>query len=208
MYRILYVLVIVALLASCGEKAEEIKEAVDATEELSNAQEEIEKSQQTAEEIRQERIARGDTNVIHFKELEKYLPQEIDGFTANTPDGQTIDQMGLKISHVHRTYDSEDGKTITIDLYDYLMAQENFNAAIQTISMVSIETEDEIQKGFDTGIPNVTAFERFNKVDGEAQTVYGIAYRFILLVSVTNQEGTDFAKEIGKKIDLKKLANK
>lgn len=196
---------------SCGEKFDELKQAAEIIEKAPEIADNMEKSAKESEKRLQERRAKGDTLSLKFTELMKYLPESIDGYTLGKPEGQTTNTMGFSFSNAKHTFTKEnaDGSTdlVTMELFDYNQGHEFFAGLTMWTTMgMSFENTDGWQKTFDTGIADVFALEDY-KYDGKRTSLtYAIGYRFYLSINVENVEGTDFAKNLAKKVDMKSLA--
>jgi hypothetical protein len=196
---------------SCGEKFDELKQVAELAQKAPEIVDNMEKSAQESEKRLQERRAKGDTLSIKFTELMKFLPESLDGYTAEKPEGQTTNTMGFSFSNAKHSFTKEnaDGGTdrVTMELFDYNQGYEFFAGLTMWTSMgMSFENTDGWQKTFDTGIADVFAMEDY-KYDGKRTSLtYAIGYRFYLAINVENVERTDFAKNLAKKVDMKTLA--
>ncbi|MCO5250088.1 MAG: hypothetical protein M9949_01555 [Candidatus Kapabacteria bacterium] len=213
MKRVSFFVLLASMFAfvSCGEKFDELKKAAEIVEKAPDMVEKMEKSANESEKRIQERRAKGDTLSIKFTELMKFLPESIDGYTPGKPEGQTTNTYGFSFSTAKHTFTKEnsDGSTdrVTIELFDYNQGHDFFVGLTMWTSMgMSFEDTNGWQKTFDTGIADVFAMEDY-KYDGKRTALtYAIGYRFYLAINVENVEGTDFAKNLAKKVDMKTLA--
>lgn len=197
---------------SCGEKFNELKQAAEVLQKAPEIADNMQKDAARAEQRLAERRAKGDTLAMHFSELMKYLPTSIEGYTAEEPNGSTTNMGEYSVTNVYAGFYKEnaDGgySYIRIQLYDYNQGYAGFAFVTMWTSMgMSIESTDGWQKTFDTGIEDVFAYEDYRKDGKRTELFYAIGYRFYLTISVENVEGTEFARSIAKKIDMKKLAS-
>ncbi|MBX3042648.1 MAG: hypothetical protein KIT33_00990 [Candidatus Kapabacteria bacterium] len=199
----------IIILMSCGEKFDELKNVAEVIKNAPEAAEEMSKSIDMSEKRREERVRKGDTLALHFSELQKYLPESLDGFTSDEPNGQSTNITGFSMSTVERTYrNDETGRTIRINLMDYNESYAMFAGVAYWASLgLSTETSDGFQKTVKTDIDHVSGFEEFSKSRKNAKLSYAIGYRFMLTIEDNQADNIDYIKKIADKIDIKKLAN-
>ena len=129
------------------------------------------------------------------------------GYTAEEPDGGTVEMQGTSYSNADITFKNEAGERIKISLLDY-------NAALSMYSMATamwnsglkIDTKDELAQSY-TVNDEISGWETFKKKTGKASVVVGISNRFMLTIEADNQENCDNVKSIAKSMDLNKLAS-
>jgi hypothetical protein len=215
--RVFSLLFIVALfigISACGEKSkdvQDIKNAIDIIKNAPEAAKRVESAQEKAQKIWEARKAKGDTLPINFRELQKYLPDELAGYTGQKPQGESMNMMGLSYSEASRRYvkTGEDGKKefITISIMDYNAAISMFTAAASWWSTgYSFENADGYAKSFDPGIEDCYGYEEYNSKRKDAKITLALAYRLIFTIEGSNQSGTDKLKNILKQVDIKGLA--
>ena len=188
----------------CGEKAQEIKNLANMTSNLEEKAEKIKKDMSEAEERVKERKAKGDTLAMHYKDLQKYLPESINGYTAEKAKGEST-QMGMfSLSQASRRYvmDTPEGqKFVKIEIMDYNQSQEMFMGFTAMFAGgMKIENDQKIEQTFDPGFKHVTAYETYNKIRKDAELTYAVGWRFIISAKANKQEGTDFLKDVLKSI--------
>lgn len=194
-------------LAGCGKKAEEAKTAMQAMKSMAEsgekAADEAEKSEAKIEARRQ----KGDTLAIAYKDLQKYLPESISGYTAEEPKGQTVSMQGVSYSTATRRY-TQGEKDIEVSLTDYNSAYGIMASATVFMSLgISVDDDEQTTKGYDAGIAGVKGYEELQKKSKNAKITLSVGDRFLLVVSATGgQENTEFVKSIAKSIKLGDLA--
>lgn len=195
------------MLISCGKEAEDTKNAMEALKNLSAAGEKIEDSQKRAEEKLAERKAKGDTLAMHFSELQKYLPESIDGYKSETPEGETVNFGGFSLSTAKKVF-TNGNQSIKIELFDYNanLGQYSLMTAWTTMK-ISRENANGYERSFNTGIKDVVGYEKYEKQNKRVEILYGLGYRFYLTIEGENIENPDVLKSITNKIDMKKLAS-
>ncbi len=215
--RVIGLLLIVVLfigISACGEKSQEVKDienAIDMVKNAPNIVKKVESAQEKAKKVWEERKAKGDTLPYGFRELQKYLPDNLPGYTAKEPRGETMNMMGFSYSEASRQYikKSEDGskQAISIKILDYNSTASLFTAAASWWATgYSFENEDGYAKSFDPGIENCYGYEEYHAKRKNAEITLAIAYRFILTINASNQSDTEGLKNIVKQIALEKLA--
>ena len=212
---ILITLILIAVgIVSCGKQAEDMKQTMDAfnnVKKLGEASQEINNYQQVAEKRMAERRAKGDTNAIHFKTLQSYLPQSISGYTMETPEGQTtrMGEFSLSQASVKFVKKSPTGEDfIRIEIADY---NENWGIyqglTAWAIAGVSVENSDGWEKSYQPGIEYVYGYEKYHNKDKKADLIISVGFRFLISMEANNQSGTEQLKSILNSMKLKEMAN-
>ncbi|MBC8044961.1 MAG: hypothetical protein IAF08_16100 [Rhizobacter sp.] len=193
--------------AGCGKKADEAKTAMQAMKSMAESGEkvagEVEKSEAKMEARRQ----KGDTLAIPYKDLQKYLPESIGGYTAEEPKGQTMSMQGMSYSTATRRY-TQGESDIEVSLTDYNSAYGVMTSATMFMSLgITVDDDEQTTKGYDTGISGVKGYEELQKKSKNAKITLSVGDRFLLVVAATGgQENTEFVKGIAKSIKLSDLA--
>ncbi|MBC6990981.1 MULTISPECIES: hypothetical protein [Hymenobacter] len=200
-------LALLPLLASCGERMQEAKNAYSAVATTTKAAEKMGEAMNKAEAKRKLRAAHGDTISLHYKELEKYLPGSIEGFTPDgAPKGESVNMGGLSYSTCEQIYRKGD-QQLKVQLVDYNGANALYAGATAMMSAgFSQDNDDEMMRGCDLGIPEVKGWETLQKKDKKASVALGVGDRFFVAVESTGQDNTDFVKAVAKNINLNALA--
>lgn len=211
MKKLNLVLVALALLGfiSCGEKYDELKNAAEVIKNAPQATEEMSKSVDLAEKKRNERRAKGDTLAIHFSELQKFLPTEVNGAKAEEPKGQTTSMSGFSMSTAERTYTYLDNSShyLKISLLDYNESYAMYAGVTYWASLgLSNETADGFTKTFKTDNSEIAGIEEYSKGSKTAKISYAIGYRFLMTIEEFGASNTDNVKNVAKTIDIKKLS--
>ena len=143
---------------------------------------------------------------MHYEELIKFLPTEIDGYTAEEPDGGTVEMHGTSYSNADITFKNEAGERIKVSLLDYNAALSMYSmATAMWTSGLKIDTKEELAQSY-TINDEISGWETFKKKTGQASVVIGISNRFMLTIEADNQKNCDNVKSIAKSMDLDKLA--
>lgn len=194
---------------SCGEKAQEAKNAYEVLSNLEENSENIQEQLDDAEKKRQERIAKGDTLAIPYKELQAYLPKEISGYAPDgDPDGSTTNMSGISYSQCEQTY-SNGEKSVTVSIHDYNGAYDMYSGLTALYSAgMSFENDEELARGVSLKGDKYKGWEILKKVDKRAEMFLGVGYRFYIAIEADNQENTDFIKSVAEGLNLDELAAK
>jgi hypothetical protein len=205
------ILLMLVLFVSCGEKADEMKQAMEMLEDLPEKAEKIEEAVDKAEQKRKDRIVRGDTLALNFRELIEMLPKELNGYTAGEPKGETVKmaQFSFSNAEIRFTKQLEDGSQsyVDINLIDYNSAMQMYQSAVAMWAAgFSIENSEMTQKSWEPGIEDCAGFETyyFKRKEGEIQL--GVGYRFFVDAKATHIDDIDFLKDVVKELPLEKLS--
>jgi hypothetical protein len=207
----LLVIATLVLVSACGEKAKEVKDLMEFAQKAPEMGKQMENAQAQAEQRWNDRKQKGDTLALNFKELQKYLPASISGYTAEVPGGESVNMAGMSFSQASIKFakPAADGSTeyFSIDIMDYNAQSALFSAAsFWWISGFSREDGNGFERGFDPGVKDCYGFEKFTNSSKEAEITLAVGYRFIVQIKADNQTGTDFAKGVIKSMNLSALA--
>lgn len=192
---------------SCSEKVQEAKNTYNAISNLTEAAENIEKSVELSEKKREERIKKGDTLAMNYKELQVYLPAEISGYTKEgEPTGSTMNMTGMSYSVGEQTYSNGDNY-IKVNIMDYNGAYGMYAGAVAIYGAgFSMEDDEQKMQGIDLGMEDVKGWEVLMKKENRASLVVGIGERFLVSIEANNQKDTEKVKSVVKSLQLDKLA--
>jgi hypothetical protein len=143
--------------------------------------------------------------VVDFSLLLPVLPEAPSGWTADKPDGSTMDVGGFKLTNVHRDYrkgEGNDAPTAAISILDSA-ANPDYVSATTAAWNFSAETVEGYTKSIT--IDDLPGFETFEK-EGKKGTLWVmVGKRYFLEIETKNQDAKEL-REWLKRIDLKKLA--
>ena len=194
------------LLASC-EQAQKAKESYSAISKLSEAGKDMSANMDKAKEERAERVKRGDTLSLPYKELEQYLPATVDGYTPGELKGQSQKMSGMAFSNAERTYTKADGDDVEVSLVDYNGSNALYQGAAAMMSL-GIEQEDDEHIAGPTAVKadGVKGMDTFYKKDGRAEMTLAVGGRFLLSLKAGKQKDMALLKAVAEGMDLEKLA--
>lgn len=200
------IIAISVVIVSCGGEISETAQALKNVEQLSEAANDIQAATDKYEQRRQERIKKGDTIAIPYKDLQAYLPASVSGYTAGEPDGETVNMPGMSTSTASREY-TKGNDNVRVEIMDFNGASGLWIGATAVFKAnLSMEDDDQKSGSFQTGNEWISGWEEYQKKGKDAKVMYMVGDRFMVTVSASNQSSTDFCKSVGKSIDLKKLA--
>lgn len=201
-----------ALLLTTGcERVQQVREAAGNVAVMTKAVSSLEKTMDDANARMVARRERGDTVAIPYKELQGYLPAEIEGYKrAGEPSGSTMGMTGMSYSMAAQKYQKGEGegaKTLNVSIVDYNAAGAIYSGATAMLgSGFSSEDEQQRVQSTDLGVAGIKALETYQKKDHRASIAAGIGDRFLVTVEADNQEDTELVKQAVKALDLPKLA--
>ncbi len=142
---------------------------------------------------------------VEFAKLLPFLPDKVDGYVAEKPQGSTGSAMGFQLTEVSRVYHKGTGdsdETVTVKLTDGA-GNQFFTAAHTAVSEFNTDNAEGYEKGLKLdGFP---AIERYTNESHDGSLTVFIAGRYLVEIDV---DGLD-SKEMQawwKRLDAKKLA--
>ena len=143
--------------------------------------------------------------VVDFSKLMPLLPEAPAGWTADKPDGSTVDAGGFKITNVHRDYKkgpADNAPTTSISILDS-SANPEYVAATTAAWNMSTSTPEGYTKSLTIdGMPGFETFEN----EGKHGTLWlMVAKRYVLQIETQGQDSKDLQDWL-KRVDVKKLA--
>ena len=208
------VIVIIAFgFVSCGG-GEDVKEEKTAEEKIKDnpfgaLQEMAENMEDVAKEMEEmaESFENGEggTPIEHIV-LQRYLPNEIEGYVTEDPEGATLDMQGFSVSNAEGEYTAENGDYVKVTIMDYFAAMSLYKMATAMWgSGIVIDSDDEYAKAFSIN-EDVNGWETFDKKNNKASVVAGIGNRLLVSIEANNQSGTEEVNEILTSMNLDGMA--
>jgi predicted ribosome quality control (RQC) complex YloA/Tae2 family protein len=179
----------ISALKKLGDNAEKVKEEMD-----------------ESQKIQEDRKKRGDTLAMNYKELQKYLPESIEGYEKDgEPGGQSVNMAGMSYSTATQKFKKgEDHIEVTVT--DYNQSYGTFQGLFSYAGMFSVESDEEKTTKYNTGVEHTIAIESYKKKDKDATITAGAGYRFWIEVKGNNQADAEFLKKVVAGMKLKELA--
>jgi len=157
---------------------------------------EMKKQADETSKIMAKRRESGDTLALPYQDLQKFLPESINGYSKDEPNGATMNMSGMSYSSVGCNYKKDDGNYIRVNLVDYNAAFNLYTAATAMWTAgLKIDTPEEKTSGFKVD-DNISGWESYKKKSNDVSVVVGVGNRFLITVEANKQENTDFVKEI------------
>ncbi|HEX8325963.1 MAG TPA: hypothetical protein VF629_00380 [Hymenobacter sp.] len=195
------------LLATGCEQAKQAKQSYSNLSKLSEAGEEMTASLEKAQSDRAERVKRGDTLSLPYKELQQYLPTDVSGYTAGELKGQSQKMTGMAFSSAERTFTKGPDEEVEVSLIDYNGSNALYEGAAAMMSLgIEQEDDDHIMGPSALKTDGVKGMDTFYKKDGRAEMTLAVGGRFLLTLKATKQQDMALLKSIADDMDLEKLA--
>ncbi|MCC6242063.1 MAG: hypothetical protein IT353_04450 [Gemmatimonadaceae bacterium] len=210
---------VAGFLAACGgeKKAEEAtegvgtqaKNAVEAMGQLAKMGSNLEASADAAAKFQADRKARGDTVVLSYTELQKFLPDAPSGYKAAEEPGGSSQSMGsFAMSEADQKFIGEpdaegNTPTIRVKLVDF-GGTEGAYGMLAMPMMLNMKQEDAHRRSGTVKLsPEFTwATEEYNKDNKDAKLTAITRYRYVITVEAENQreDQTEMVKALTEKI--------
>lgn len=140
---------------------------------------------------------------INYKELQKYLPSEIMGYSPSSEvDGNSFEMNGMSYSTAVQDY-KKGNSELTISIMDYQGATNLYTAATMAWSM-GMSFEDDEQKAGGIQIDDFTGWLVYQKDKKASELVLGYKDRYIITIVVSGVD-EDYARSILQTSDLDDL---
>ncbi|RSK24087.1 hypothetical protein [Hymenobacter metallilatus] len=206
MKKLVTLLLSTSLLATSCEQAQKAKESYSAISKLKEAGEKMETTMNEAKSQREERVKRGDTLSMPYKDLQAYLPAEVSGFTAANPTGQSMKMSGIAFSTAGRDF-TKDSVTVKTELIDYNGANQLYQGASAMLGLgLESEDDDQLTKSTTLGIKGASGMETYRKKDRQAELMLAVGGRFLVKITADKQPDLTLVESVAKRMDLEKLA--
>src|SRR5215472_10182674 len=142
---------------------------------------------------------------IDYQKLLPILPEPLQGWTADKPEGATEDVGGFRITNVHRDYRKGGGEKAPSAAISILDSVSNPDYVSATTEAWKSNTDSSEGYAKSVNIDGNPGFETFEKDTKHAALWVMIGDRYFVQVELQNQEPGELQDWI-KRVDLKKLA--
>ncbi|HXB13021.1 MAG TPA: hypothetical protein VNZ45_13620 [Bacteroidia bacterium] len=154
-----------------------------------------------------ERRAKGDTLAMPYADLQKYLPQSLDGYTAEKPDGASVNMGRTSYSSANIRFKKDNGDWVKVTVIDYNQAY-NLYATASMVWKMSVSMDSPDKKMNSIKLDNTEGgLEAYNKKNKEAKITLGVGSRFWIDVEASNQNDLGMVESVAKSLDLSKMAS-
>ena len=193
---------------SCRSKEEKKITDLNSVNDLKDYADKIKEGTEIANDRRAERVKRGDTMAMPYKDLQAYLP-DVNGYIKKGgPSGSQSSLPMGSFSQAEQKYTSGDN-TVTISMVDYNSAHQAFMGLTAIYGMgFSFEDDNKKQAPVDFGKEGIAAYETIYKDGRRGELIMIIADRFIVTIKAKGEASEDFLKSIANDMDLKELAKR
>ncbi|GAA0892438.1 hypothetical protein GCM10009122_21170 [Fulvivirga kasyanovii] len=149
-------------------------------------------------------VAYAQDKAVHYKELQKHLPESLAGFTAEgDPDGNMFEMNDMSYSSAMREYSKGDSY-LTVTIMDYKGAASMYQGSTMAWNN-SMSYEDEEQKAHSVSINGMNGWFSYDKSNKETTLLLGINGRYLVTINITENEDEDLAENIAKTLNLNGL---
>ncbi len=143
---------------------------------------------------------------VDFSKLLPFLPENVDGFVADKPQGSTSSAMGFKLTEVSRVYhkgEEDTEETVTLKITDGA-GNQFFEAAHAAAREFNTENAEGYEKGL--RLDGYPAIERYTQESRDGSLTVFIASRYLIEIDIDGLN-SDQMRVWWKRIDAKRLAN-
>lgn len=214
MTRAVLALVVVVAAVGCGGKDDEPSalDAIGAAAKVAAAAPKMEAAMASADELRQERVAKGDTIAMPYAQLHEFQPTEIDGYTREgDPSGSQQAMPGFSMSQSEQRWVGAaggDGVTpeVMVTLTDFGGTELGY-AMMAAPMLMGFSREDDRQRVGSTAIdvPQASGWEEYDKQTRDAKVTAVARYRYVITVEARNQteDQTEMVRRLATEIARK-----
>lgn len=204
------VLTIFILFGLCACGGGGIFGETDSTDVEANYQrirEKMEEAEAEGKAQRAQRNEKGDTLALTPETLKSYLPKRFDGYRALDSGfvGTPYQLSGASYSSVSQDYQKE-GSFLKITLDDYNGKESDFASSVK-LWTTGLRVDDQRTRAGSVKIAEHWGWEIYDKRTKKAELMLAISDRLLLSLIASNQENTDFIKEVAESLDLDELSD-
>ena len=202
-FKIIIALSVSLITVSCGGEKEDKN---DSGEELSKLDKETKGLINNIEQLSETLNAESEGGEpIHYTDLQKYLPRNVEGYNMEDPEGTTLSMEGFSVSSAEAEYTSENGNYMRVSIMDYNAAQSLFKMSTGMWDMgIIIDSDEEYAKSFSLN-ENINGWETFDKKNNKATVIAGVGDRLMISVEANNQTNVEKVKEVLASMNIKSM---
>ena len=192
------VLVLSLSILSCGGN-----QAADAEQENPNVSEPSTDISEAIKQVQTQTAQLQEGEPLPFRELQEILPKKLNGIEQTSKSGQTNGAMGFKISQAEAKYQTDDGESIEIEIFDTGGLKMGL---MSMAAWASLEMDKEDDNGYErtSTVQGFKAFEKYNKRSQRSELSLLVKERFVIKATGKNME-MKALKAAVKDLPLKKL---
>src|SRR5438552_5473717 len=144
-------------------------------------------------------------DAVDYQKLLPILPEPPQGWTADKPEGSTVDVGGFRITDVHRHYHKGEGEKTPTAAIRILDSVANPDYVSATTAAWNSPNEPADGYGKPITIDGNPGREDYDRLQKHASLWVMIANRYFVQIELQNQDPKELQEWI-KRVDLKKLA--
>jgi len=151
-------------------------------------------------------LAFSQAQVVHFKKLQEFLPQEVKGFERGKPTGSTNTMMGMTTSEASLEFTHPEKEwSISLSIIDFT-AMPYMGAAMMYQNM---DFESETETGYEKTVQLKNGYRGYERAETgeypscELQIIVG--GKFALQIDGSGFSDAEILHDIAENMDLKKL---
>ncbi|MEZ5041702.1 MAG: hypothetical protein R2828_17540 [Saprospiraceae bacterium] len=165
--------------ACSGDKAAESQVESDNPKSAQAASNDLTAAMNQAQEAIKQAANLQEGEPLNFRDLQAFLPEKLDGLERTNKSGQTNGAMGFKISQAEGTYQTSDGKKITISIFDTGGLQMGL---MSMAAWANLEMDKEDEKGYErtSTFNGFKAIEKYTKRSNNSELSLLVNNRFIV----------------------------
>lgn len=196
-------LFLLGLISCSGSKESESQAESTSAKSAQEASNDLTAAMNQAQEAIKQATNLQEGEPLNFRDLQAFLPEKLKGLERTNKSGQTNGAMGFKISQAEGSYQTSDGKKITISIFDTGGLQMGL---MSMAAWANLEMDKEDEKGFErtSTIDGFKAIEKYTKRSNNSELSLLVNNRFIV-----KGEGRDVAmadlKAVMKDMPLSKM---
>ncbi|NNC96196.1 MAG: hypothetical protein HKN92_11590 [Chitinophagales bacterium] len=144
-------------------------------------------------------------DAVHYEVLQKAIDIQIEGYEAEEPEGTSVNYNNVSYSVATVRFTNAEGNYINVSLMDYSTALDMYSATTMAWAMGFSHDSSEEKAGGVALNEDMKGWESIKKKTGVASVTFGVRDRYILVIEMDGQSGTEKAKSIAKKVKVNTL---
>lgn len=197
----------VSIMSCSGKDGKKVTD-LHSVSNLKDYADKINEGTEVANARRAQRVKRGDTMAMPYKDLQAFLP-DVNGYIKKGgPSGSQSNSPMGSFSKAEQKFISG-VNTVTISIVDYNSAHQAFMGLTAVYGMgFSFEDDNKKQAPVDLGKEGIAAYETIYKDGKRGDLIMIVADRFIININAKGEASEDFLKSIATDMEIKELAKR
>jgi hypothetical protein len=178
-------------------------QATNADQEDSNSEEPAANITEAIQQVQNQAAQLQEGEPLPFRELQEVLPKKLNGLERTSKSGQTNGAIGFKISQAEAKYQTDDGESIEVEIFDTGGLKMGL---MSMAAWASLEMDQEDDNGYErtSTIQGFKAFEKYNKRSQRSELSLLVKERFVVKATGKNMEMKTLKNAV-KALPLQKL---